>query len=139
MTDPSLNIAMQNGIAEVGGRFEGRIIRSPELDDLAPQTQPVRAVQLLLRFWTEGRGREDSRDTAWVEFPVDQYGRLDVGFALAVPPAGPISYDGRLIRVLWEIQATVDVKYQLDRKLYVPVLVIPRGGWGHYHAPHPLR
>ena len=139
MTDPSLSIAMVNGIAEVGGRFQGRLRRSPELDDLAPRKQPVRAVQLLLHYWTEGRGRNDAGDIARVDVPVDRHGRLDVEFALAVPPSGPISYDGRLIRVIWGIQATVDVKYQLDRKLHVPVLVIPQGGWGLYHAPHPLR
>ena len=59
-------------------------------------------------------------------------------FRLAVPSNGPISYDGRLIRVLWRIEARVDVKLAMDRTTEIPVLIIPSGGWGLYHQPHPL-
>ncbi|MDH3679310.1 MAG: hypothetical protein OEV40_05095 [Acidimicrobiia bacterium] len=140
MSDPSLQVDLESGIAEVGGRFRGRLRRAGELDDLAgDDDQPVRAVRLTLRYVTEGRGDTDSQVIGQLEFPVDTYGRLDTDFQLPVPPAGPISYDGRLIRVLWELEARVDVKLRRDRSTSIPLLVIPTNGWGLYHRPHPLR
>jgi hypothetical protein len=139
MTDPSLEVQVDQGIVEVGGRFRGRLRRAGQLDDIATDKQQrVRAVRLVLGYRTEGRGDTDEGTVAEREFPVDAYGRLDVGFELEVPRHGPISYDGRLVRVLWTIEATVDVKLARDRSTYIPVLVVPSGGWGLYQRPHPL-
>lgn len=140
MSDPDLQISMENGIAEVGSPFRGRVTLSGQLDDLAESSkQSVRAVRVSLRYYTQGRGDRDSQTVVDHQFPVDTYGRVDRAFELPVPAAGPISYDGRLIRVLWEIEARVDIKRRRDAKTIVPVLVIPDGGWGLYDRPHPLR
>lgn len=139
MTDPSVQVELEQGIVEVGGVFRGRLQRAGEVDDLASGSkQRVRAVQLTLGYETEGRGDVSERTVAEERFPVDGYGRVDTSFRLAVPSNGPISYDGRLIRVLWRIEARVDVKLAMDRTTDIPVLVIPSGGWGLYHQPHPL-
>ncbi len=140
MSDPNLHISMENGITEVGSVFRGRITSAGQRDDLAETSnQSVRAVRLSLRYYTQGRGDRDSQTVVGHEFPVDSYGRVDAGFELPVPLAGPISYDGRLIRVLWEVEARVDIKLRRDAKTIVPVLVIPTNGWGLYDRPHPLR
>ncbi|MGI9615715.1 MAG: hypothetical protein ACR2QO_22575 [Acidimicrobiales bacterium] len=139
MTDPSVQVDLEQGIVEVGGIFRGRLQRRGEVDDLASgSNQQVRAVRLTLGYETEGRGDVDKQTVAEQRFPVDEYGRVDASFGLAVPSNGPISYDGRLIRVLWSIQARVDVKLAMDRTTDIPVLIIPSGGWGLYHQPHPL-
>ena len=141
MSDPSLRVELENGIAEVGGSFRGRLIRAPILDDLAESSpaQGVRGVRVNLTWHTEGRGDRDRAELAEVAFPIDANGRADAHFELPVPPFGPISYDGNLIRVIWHLEARVDVKLRLDKTTRIPVLVIPRGGWGQYHRPHPLR
>lgn len=140
MSDPTLQVDLDSGIAEVGGRFRGRLVRAGEVDDLAGDgDQPVRAVRLSLRYTTEGRGDTDAKVIGEAEFGVDEYGRVDTTFELLVPPAGPISYDGRLIRVMWELEARVDVKLRRDRRTRIPLLVIPTNGWGLYDRPHPLR
>ncbi len=140
MSDPSLRVELENGIAEVGGSFRGRLIRTPMLDDRdEPSSHGVREIRVNLFHHTEGRGDRDRTDLPEVAFPVDANGRADAHFELPVPPFGPISYDGNLIRVLWGVQARVDVKLRLDKTVTIQVLVIPRGGWGQYHGPHPLR
>jgi hypothetical protein len=141
VSDPSLDVDLEQGISEVGGRFRGRLRRSGELDDLTVEgtsKQAVRGVRLTLGYHTEGRGDTDELTVAELQFPVDNYGRLDAAFELAIPRSGPISYDGRLIRLLWTIEARVDVKLARDLSTHIPVLVIPTGGWGLYHRPHPL-
>lgn len=140
MTDPSLVVDLEQGIVEVGGVFRGRLRRAGQLDDLSSENkQNVRGVRVSLGYTTEGRGDTDEQTVAELEFGVDEYGRVDTGFELRVPSNGPISYDGRLVRLLWSIEARVDVKLAIDRSTHIPVLVIPNGGWGLYHQPHPLR
>ncbi len=139
MSDPNLDIALERGIVEIGSALRGRVRRTGELDDLATDSrQPVRAVRVSLRYTTEGRGDTDERTVAECELPVDEYGRTETTFEFTVPVRGPISYDGRLIRVLWFVDAQVDVRLRRDPTVHIPVLVIPSGGWGLYDRPHPL-
>ena len=136
---PNLQLALQNDITEVGGSFRGRLIRMGDMDDLAQDSESsVRAVRLRLHYRTEGRGDTDAKTIETYEFPADDYGGVNVDFDLAVPEDGPISYDGRLIRVLWEIEARVDIKMRRDKRTTAPVLVLPTNGWGLYSRPHPL-
>ena len=139
MSEPALDVAVERGIVEVGGTVSGRLRLAGELDDLASDSnQRVRAVRVSLGYTTEGRGDTDARAITELEFPVDQYGGVEATFDLSVPRQGPISYDGRLIRVRWDVEARVDVKLRRDPTTHIPVLVIPSGGWGLYDRPHPL-
>lgn len=140
MSEPALAVEVERGIVEVGGSVSGQLRLASELDDLATESsQRVRAVRVSLRFTTEGRGDTDERSVAELEFPVDHNGRVEARFDLTVPHDGPISYDGRLVRVRWEVEARIDVKLRRDPTTHIPVLVIPSGGWGLYHQPHPMR
>lgn len=138
--DPTLSITLDVPAVELGGRIQGRVARAGEVDDLFEEgDQNVRAVRLRLRYYTEGRGTKVSRVVDETEFPTDEYGRVDTAFDLHVSPAAPISYDGSLIRVLWELEATVDIERRIDRRTEIPILVLPTNGWGLYQRPHPLR
>lgn len=139
MTDPSLHIEMENGIAEIGGRFRGRVHRSGELDDLIDATNTrVRAIEIALRWFSQGRGLSSTKTIERVKFGVDSYGRANGEFDFRVPASAPISYRGSLFQIAWEITARVDVRWAIDRKTTVPLLVIPTGGWGTYRSPHPI-
>ncbi len=138
--DPTLSMTLTNNIAPVGTSFQGQLTRNPQLDDgQEAGKHRIQGVRLELGFTTEGRGDTDSAMVHHQEFPVDGWGRLAVHFQVPVPSGGPISYDGRLIRLRWELTATVMIKRAIDRRLEVPVLVIPANGWGVYDRPHPLR
>ncbi len=139
MTDSGLHLELEKGIVEVGGIVRGRIERVGQVDDLASSSDHrIRGVRVVLGYTTEGRGDVDREVVVNKEFPVDAYGGVDSHFELPVPSNGPISYDGRLIRVLWSVVARIDVKFASDPTTRIPVLIIPSGGWGLYHQPHPL-
>ena len=137
--DTGVELTVHNPLVEVGSIVRGRLVRVGELQDLATSSSTrVRELRLALRWVTEGRATTDSEVVDGRTFPVDEYGRLDTGFELAVPPTGPISYDGRLVRVRWRIEVEVDIKLKRDTSLASDVVVVPRNGFGVYQRSHPL-
>ncbi len=138
--DPTLSLELRDFVAPIHGSFEGRVTRNPQLSDSQEANQHrLQGVRLQLAYTTEGRGDTDKDVIYSQEFPVDQWGRMSATFRIPVPETTPISYDGRLLRIRHSISATVMVKMALDRKLDVPVLVVPVNGYGLYNRPHPLR
>lgn len=133
----TLSLDIDDHIAECGGRFTGTVRRDADADGVSSRSR-ARAVRLVLRYRTEGRGDTDKRDVSNLEFQLEAHGGLSTTFALSVPPDGPVSYDGRMLRVLYEIEARVDVKLARDPKIERAVLVVPKGGLGVYDRPHPL-
>jgi hypothetical protein len=71
-------------------------------------------------------------------FDLEAHGGLNAAFSLLVPATSPVSYDGTLMRVMYEIEARVDLKFARDEKSAHQDLVIPVGGMGVYNRPHPL-
>ena len=137
---PDVDLTLVDAFTELGGRFRGRLVRAPQLDDRVDTgNSRTRGVRLRLRYRTEGRGSTDRVSVDEATFPADNHGRIDSAFELAVPAQAPVSYDGTLIRVIWEIQVTVDIKHEIDDRGAAPVLVLPTNGYGIYQAPHPLR
>lgn len=135
--DSNLAIALSHDVAEVGGTFVCELKRRPN-DGESNESGKVRAVRVTLRMTTEGRGSEDREDHVMKEVPVDEFGMASARIELAVPIDAPISYDGSLIRVMWQIEARTDVALARDQYSVAPVLVVPRGGLGVYARPHPL-
>lgn len=131
----TLSMELDDEVAVVGGIFSGKLIREPDGMEKGPM---ARAVRLSLKFFTEGRGDKDQKTLHTIEFPLGDDGRLDAPFSFDVPSDGPISYDGSLIRVVWEIEARIDLKLARDPKTERTVLVVPEGGGGLYQTPHPL-
>lgn len=107
--------------AETGGTVAGTVSWSAE--GRAPE-----AIEVALRYRTEGRGTEDSRRVAEQRHELDAagFGSLPtISFRLDVPPEGPVSYDGDLIRVIWEVTARLDIPWARDEKHEVAVWVGP--------------
>lgn len=140
MKNNDLRVAMDNDRTTVGDSFRGRAsVRS--LDPGAATDQDIeqlRGLKVALRFFTEGRGDTDAHTVSAIELPAFDYRTADQAFEIVVPPHSPISYDGRLIRVRWEVEVSLDIKRRTDPVVVVPVLVIPIDGWEHYDQPHPL-
>lgn len=137
--DPNLSIRLEHDIAEVGNSFLCSVKRSPSDGETNDKTLgQIRAVRIALRMTTEGRGDEDRKDFVTEELEVDEYGMASGDVRLQVPTDAPISYDGALIRVRWNIEARTDIKFGVDQQSSAPVLVVPIGGLGVYTRPHPL-
>ncbi len=140
--DDRIRVDIDDDIAEPGGSFTGTLSRTPldgggSVDSSNLPMGAERSIRVALIMRTEGRGDVDQRTIAEVGVELDRFGSASTPFSLRVPPDGPISYDGRLIRVVWEIAAITDRKLAFDKRTSAPVVVVPRGGHGHYRYPHP--
>ena len=61
-------------------------------------------------------------------------------FELPVPDAGPMSFAGKLIRVLWAAELIIDKTLRPDPDISHPITVLPRGGlamWARQAATPP--
>lgn len=130
-----LDLRLDSYASEIGGRFTGNVTYQAEQD----QVESIRELRVTLSYFTEGRGDTNSKDVWVTPIQVDSFGNAAEQFQISVPPAGPISYDGRLIRVRWRVRATVDIARRRDFHSTVPVMILPANGWGVYEYPHPLR
>ncbi len=133
----TIGLELDAWVVECGDRFTGRVSRDADADGVASKSR-ARSVRLVLRYRTEGRGDTDASDVSNLEFGLEAHGGLNSPFTLSVPASGPVSYDGRTMRVIYEIEARVDIKLARDPKIERPVLVVPQGGLGVYDRPHPL-
>jgi hypothetical protein len=135
-----MTLTLANTSTELGGRFRGQVVRTGELDDRADTSRSrVRGVRARLQYRTEGRGTTNGASVDEVTLAADEFGRVNSAFELVVPAQAPISYDGLLIRLIWEIEAVVDIRSRIDTTQRYPVLVLPTNGFGVYQGPHPLR
>lgn len=138
--DPNLAIQIEDDVAEVGAKFRCSVQRSPaDGESNSGGRGQIRSVEITLGYFTEGRATVDKETVSSATIPVDEYGMASGDVELAIPADAPISYDGRLIRVRWQIEATTDIKLGRDQKSSAFVLVVPVGGHGLYESPHPLR
>lgn len=64
-----------------------------------------RPVAVVLRYRTQGRGDTDSAVVARAELGVAESGQAR--FHLDVPIAGPVSYNGQLVRLLWQVAVQI--------------------------------
>jgi hypothetical protein len=126
-------VTLDSWLAEVGGVFTGHLAHYPP-PDIASS---VRGVRLELRYWTEGRGTKDSATVSVLNYPAEQGVQLSTRFTLPVPSQAPISYDGRTIRVRWQLRAVADRSWKSDHIATTDVVVAPVGAYGLYRSPHP--
>jgi sporulation-control protein spo0M len=79
-----------------------------------------RNVQVICRWRIEGKPRRK-------EEVIDKAsGGHEVPFNFQIPRDGPVSYDGKLFRIVWEIVATADIPFALDEEEVKSFLVRPR-------------
>lgn len=101
-----------------GGEIAGRVRVS------AQQNVGCRGIHVEVGWRTEGRGDTDSeallnKTVHSGEFPA---GQQEFPFRLQLP-AGPISYDGKYIKIVWYAQARIDLAWKRDPKAEKQFLV----------------
>ncbi|MDA7979763.1 MAG: hypothetical protein MPJ50_13430 [Pirellulales bacterium] len=101
-----------------GGKVAGRVRVS------CMETLACRGVRLTIGWRTEGRGDQDS---ALILDDTPHYGELSPGdheFPFSVEiPAGPISYQGHHIKIVWFAAARIDLAWKRDPKAEQQFLV----------------
>lgn len=88
------------------------------------------ALRVDVEWFTEGRGTTNRGRVGGVRWVHDDRvpGSIPAPaeFAVVVPPQGPCSYDGQLIRVIWEVTATLELSWSTDPQQRQRIVVIPR-------------
>jgi hypothetical protein len=80
-----------------------------------------RKMEVVCRWRIEGRGRSreeivDSAESSGTVIPFD----------FEIPKEGPLSYDGQLLRIIWEIVASADIPMARDQTEVVVFTVVAR-------------
>lgn len=103
------SLVLNEKLVASGDRLSGKL-------SYPTQTPPKRVtVELLWR--TEGRGTGDRKiiDTCSID-PQQLTLGLAIPFTVQTPYEGPITYNGALFRIIWEIKATVVLPGMLTKK-----------------------
>jgi hypothetical protein len=119
-----ITITLDRNVLTAGETVAGTATWQPD--------RPVnpRAIVISAAWRTEGRGDTSRGHAGEVRFPVGPEGfppLVTLPFQFVLPPDGPISYDGKIIRILWELVVRIDLPMAVDETYAVPFQVLARG------------
>lgn len=89
----------------------------------------ARAFVITVGWRTEGRGDTDRATLTTFRQPFTQGPPTTVTtfpFRFWLPPTGPVTYHGRLLRIIWSVAARVDVEWAIDPSAARDFVVSPR-------------
>jgi hypothetical protein len=112
------SVALDHHLAGCGGAVTGTV-RWQDNDRR-------QRVAVVLRYRTEGRGDVDTGVVAAVELGEAESG--ESRFRLDVPPLGPVTYNGQLLRLLWVVAVQVPANRSFrGSAAEADLTVVPRG------------
>ena len=114
-----MRIALERSEYELGDIVRGSALWTPEAGE------SPRAFYVRLGWRTEGRGSAHEA-TLWEQRVPPTGMPMEIPFAVPFPPDWPPSYDGNLIRVIWELVAGLDVALRGDPTERVVLRLLPR-------------
>lgn len=115
-----IRIQIPSEQVEVGSALKGQVTWTPE-----KESKP-RGLRVTLGWRTEGRGNTK-------EGTCDETERTDIApgstvtlpFEFHVPIDEPVSYDGKLMKIIWEITVQVDLPFARDEIEKREIRVVP--------------
>ncbi len=84
-----------------------------------------RKLEVLCRWRVEGKGRK-REEIVDLELDVAPSAQVTIPFDFEIPIVGPLSYDGQLFRIVWEIVARADLPFARDEVETKTFTVRPR-------------
>lgn len=86
-----------------------------------------RKIEVTCRWRIEGKGRR-AEELVDLEIEANMAARqqITIPFEFVIPVLGPLTYDGKLFRVVWEIVANADMPFALDERDIKSFIVRPR-------------
>lgn len=109
---------------QVGESLEATVRYRPS------EFREINEIVIRPRWRTEGRGDEARGVVRTVRRQPGQVGPSDPfvrSFEFTIPENGPISYEGKLIRIIWEVHVLVDVPWAGDPVHSRSFRVLPLG------------
>ncbi|GGA30113.1 hypothetical protein [Okeania sp. KiyG1] len=114
-----ITIELQDDVIEVGKQLSGKFSWA---GNITPHE-----INLKVGWRTEGRGNVDTKTVYSNSF----VGTTHSTFSCKIPALGPVSYDGEIIRVIWEVIIATKFSRKLNSKEKGKKVklfrVIPRG------------
>jgi hypothetical protein len=113
-----ISITLDNSVLELGKSFTGRVNWQSNQSSHKP-------VMIKVGWHTEGRGGKQNQTVATVDLG-KQFTNNVIPFQCALPYEAPVSFDGKMFRVIWLVKAEVKGGLFGGETQSVPILVIPR-------------
>jgi len=98
-----INITLEDNQVELGKILAGTFQISSQISNSKERYLPV---VLTLGWYTEGRG-DTNREKVSEQFLGSVPSHEAIPFEFQIPHYAPISYDGKLIRIIWEVTAEI--------------------------------
>jgi len=118
---PRTSLVLDHGVVECGGVLTGVVSWSGNTRR--------QQVGVALRYETQGRGDTDTGVVARCSLGVAAAGQSR--FRLDVPPQGPVTYNGQLLRLFWQAIVLIPVtrtwRWPGSKLAVADVTVAPRG------------
>jgi len=140
LDDPYLDIEVASLFAEVGDAFHVSISRSSTDGRVnAPGPGNVREVRVHLERRSRDGTSEYEKSLEVFTVPIDEFGMGSAKIVVPIPTDSPISYQGELFSVFYQLVVVTNIEKAIDHKRKIDTIVVPRGGLDVYNQPHPLR
>lgn len=115
-------IRIEKNASEIraGQTLKGQVVWSTD------KGKSPRKIAVTIQWVVSGKGvkSENVLDSV-VDDATESKTHVVVPFEVEVPSYGPLSYDGKLFRVVWEIKAEVDLPFAVDEEERVAFTVLP--------------
>jgi hypothetical protein len=120
-----IHLTLDHHTVAAGHSLSGTLIYG----ETSSRQNPPDKTTLELRWYTEGRGTLDLKSIHSLTLNPEKLATgLPIPFTLKIPDEGPITYNGSLLRIIWEVRANADYPGLLSGKdkLVQPFTVICR-------------
>lgn len=113
-----IRIVLLGASAQTGEGLKGTVTWRAE-------SKAARKIEIVCRWRVEGKGRTREEVVARVEH-ADPPPEATIPFELEIPIWGPLTYDGKLLRITWEVEASADLPMARDERERLAFTVVPR-------------
>jgi hypothetical protein len=117
-----IRIEMKNDAVAVGERVAGQVVWSSQ-----GGKQP-RKIEVFCRWRLEGKQKAETLVDSATEEQIESRSQVVLPFDFEVPFVDPVSYDGKLFRIIWEIVATADLPFAKD-EVETKVITVTPAAW----------
>jgi len=118
-----IDVRIETVQVEAGGEVKGQVYF---LDEVA-MLDRCKQLQIECRAHVHGSGSSEhvaAGDKLVRDGPIKV--PLRVPFSFRIPTRGPISFQGRYVKIDWEIEVRIDVPWAIDPKATAAFDVVPR-------------
>ena len=123
MSEP-LMVRLSASTFEAGGALRGTVV----FDEAVSPLEKAKGVRVQVGFAVTGSGTPESKDVfdGFIhQGPV--HAPTQLSFETKLPDDGPCSYEGRYVKIAWQVKVSVDVAWAIDPKGTASFKVVPRG------------